>query len=117
MKHHLSNQQLPKEEFLNGSGKNQRLQKDKQGKVKGYILDNKTILRIPPSAQQLQVAVAGAAIHTVVQNKFLHDVKLHWTVITYSLQTITLNGKQYLTKLVLLLYGGEFQLMPDSILT
>jgi len=91
----------PKEEFLNGSGKISELQKDKQGKVKGYILDNKTILRIPPNvAQQLnKVAVAGAAISYSGSKQVLHDGEV--ALDSYNIihcKTITLNGKQYLTK-------------------
>jgi hypothetical protein len=91
----------PKEEFLNGSGKISELQKDKQGNVKGYILDNKTILRIPPNvAKQLNMlAVAGATISYSGSKQVLHDGEV--ALDSYNIihcKTITLNGKQYLTK-------------------
>ena len=91
----------PAQEFINGSGKISELQKDKQGKVKGYILDNKTILRIPSNvAQQLNtVAIAGSAITYSGAKQVLHTGEV--AVASYTVihcKTITINGKQYLTK-------------------
>jgi hypothetical protein len=89
------------EEFLNGNGKISEIQKDKQGKVKGYILDNKTILRISPNvAQQLNtLAIAGIAISYSGTKQALHTGEV--AVAGYTIircKTITVNGKQYLTK-------------------
>jgi len=88
-------------EFINGSGKISELQKDKQGKIKGYILDNKTILRIPANvAQQLnKKAIEGVAISYSGAKQMLHTGEV--AVASYTIihcKTITINGKEYLTK-------------------
>jgi len=92
---------LPPEEFINGSGKISELQKDKAGTIKGYILDNKTILRISPNvAQQLNtLAVPSASIKYSGTKQFLHSGEV--AVESYTIihcKTITVNGKEYLTK-------------------
>ena len=91
----------PVEELINGNGKISELQKDKQGKVKGFMLDNKTILRMPPEvAQQLNtLAIVGTNISYSGIKKILHNGEA--TAVSYTIircKTITINGKQYLTK-------------------
>jgi hypothetical protein len=91
----------PAEEFINSSGKISELQKGKQGEVKGYILDNKTILRVSPNvAQQLKtLAIAGANISYSGEKQILHNGEVamdSYTII--HCKTITINGKEYLTK-------------------
>ena len=88
-------------ELVNSSGKIIELQKDKQGKVKGFILENKTILRVCPSvAEQLtKLAVVGTSITYSGDKKALCTGEA--TAETYTIihcKTITINGKQYLTK-------------------
>lgn len=92
---------IPAKELINGNGKISELQKNKDGKVKGFILDNKTILRVPPNvAEQLNtVAVVGAAISYSGEKQILHTGEVaadSYTII--HCKTITFNGKQYLTK-------------------
>jgi hypothetical protein len=91
----------PVKELVNSSGKIIELQKDKQGKVKGFILENKTILRVCPSvAEQLtKLAVVGTSITYSGDKKALCTGEA--TAETYTIihcKTITINGKQYLTK-------------------
>lgn len=88
------------EEFINSSGKISELQKDKKNNVKVYILDNKTILRVPPHiAEQLKnLAVVGANISYSgdKQNLLNGEVALDSYTIIHC-KTITINGKEYLT--------------------
>jgi hypothetical protein len=91
----------PAEVLTFGSGKIYDLQKNKQGDVKGYILDDRTILRLPPHvAKQLnQVAVVGAGISYSGVKKILETGEV--SVASYTIihcQTVTINGIQYLTK-------------------
>jgi len=77
------------------------LQKDKQGKLKGLILDNKIILRVPKnfSEQFVKEAVVGKIVtfSGVKQNLRNGEVAaVSYTIIRC--KTITINGKQYLTK-------------------
>jgi len=92
---------IAKEEFVNGSGKIGEVQKDKSGKIKGYILDNKTILRVPSnvSGQLFIIAVVDAPVSYSGVKQVLRSGEV--AVDSYTIikcKTITINGKEYLTK-------------------
>jgi hypothetical protein len=88
------------ETFVTGSGKITELQKNKMGKVRGFMLDNKTILRVPVDvAKQLNLlAIEGAEVAYRGVKKPLHAGEVAWGGYTIiHCQTITIKGKQYLT--------------------
>jgi hypothetical protein len=90
----------PAEELVNGDGKISAIQKNKQGKVKGYELFNKTVLHIPADiAQQLgDVAIEGAEVTYRGVVKVLRNGEVSKPGFKNVIcQTITINGKQYLT--------------------
>ena len=91
----------PSPEFVTASGKIAQAQKNKRGDASGFILDNKTILRVPPhvAAQLSQTAVAGATVSYTGVKKSANNNEAkaeNYTII--HCQTITINGTQYLTR-------------------
>lgn len=91
----------PVETLMTGSGKITALQKNREGMVNGYILDNKTIIRVPPHiAMQLsQIAVAGSDVSFTGMKKTTQNGEAttgNYTIV--HAQTITVNGTQYLTR-------------------
>lgn len=75
------------------------LQKDKQGKLKGLILDNKIILRLPKnlSDQFVKEAVVGKVIsYSGVKQNLRNGEAEAISYTRISSKTITINGKQYL---------------------
>ncbi len=91
----------PAKELTNSSGKITQLQKDSHGKVNGFILENKTILRVaPPVAEQIvKLAVVGTTISCTGEKQILHNGEATSEIYTIiRCKTITINGKQYLTK-------------------
>ncbi|MEI6682217.1 MAG: hypothetical protein WCO44_06295 [Bacteroidota bacterium] len=91
----------PAKELTTASGKITLLQKDRHGKVNGFILENKTILRVsqPVAEQILKLAVVGTTISCTGEKQNLHNGEATAEVYTIiRCKTITINGKQYLTK-------------------
>lgn len=91
----------PVESPVTGSGKVTALQKGREGEVKGFILDDKTILRVPPHiAMQLnQLISPGASVSFTGLKKAPHDGEVssgNYSVV--NCHTITVNGKQYVTR-------------------
>ncbi len=91
----------PAEEAVNGSSKIIELQKDKRGKVNGFILENKTILRVSAkiSEQLEKIVKISDVISYSGAKKHLHNGEV--AAETYTIihcKTITINGKEYLTK-------------------
>lgn len=91
----------PVENFTNGNGTIKGLQKNMEGIVDGYILGNKTILRVPPHiAMQLsQIALTGSAISFTGMQKTpqIGEASAGNYTIVHA-ETITVNGTQYLTR-------------------
>jgi hypothetical protein len=90
----------PANEIINGTAKIRELQKNVDGKVTGYILDNKTILRLAPNIgnELVRLLVAGATIsYSGIKSDSGSggDAWASYTII--NCQTITIKGKQYLT--------------------
>jgi len=88
-------------ENISSNGKIVELQKDKQGKLKGLILDNKIILRVPKSfsEQFVKEAVVGKIVSFAGVKQILRNGEV--AAVSYTIircKTITINGKQYLTK-------------------
>ncbi len=89
------------EELITSSSRIKELQKNKQGEVNGFILDNMVILRLPPHvAMQLsQLAVPNASISYTGIKKSIHNgeaTAANYTIIHCN--TITINNTQYLTR-------------------
>jgi hypothetical protein len=88
----------PAEEFIYGSGKITQVQDDKVGELKGYILNDKTVLRIPLyAAEQLdKIAVAGAYV-SYSGSQILRNgefAPIHYTIVRC--RTLTIDEKQYI---------------------
>lgn len=89
------------ETMMNGSGKITALQKGKEAEVNGYLIDNKTILRIPPhvAAQLNSLAAAGTTVSFTGRKKATNSNEA--SAGNYSIvhcETITINGTQYLAR-------------------
>lgn len=89
----------PVESVVNGSGKVSSLQTNREGRVSGFMLDNNTILRIPPHAnnQLASLVQQGASISYTGNKKAANTgeaMSANYTIIHCT--TLTLNGKQYL---------------------
>lgn len=92
---------LPKEVFVNGSGKVSQIQINKKGDACGYILDNGVALRIPPHAilQLSEMVQVGSAIDYTGVEKELKDGQVQaqkYKIVRC--QTISVNGAQYMVK-------------------
>ena len=92
---------MPAPELINGFAKIRELQKNVDGKVTGYILDNKTILRLAPniSNELIRMLVVGATVSysgTKSDSGSGEDAWASYTIIRC--QTIIMNGKEYLTQ-------------------
>ncbi|MEI6348730.1 MAG: hypothetical protein WCP69_12355 [Bacteroidota bacterium] len=90
-----------KKENIYSKGKIVELQKDKQGNLKGLILDNKIILRVPKSfsEQFVKEAVVARIVSFSGVKQILRNGEV--AAVSYTIircKTITINGKQYLTK-------------------
>ena len=88
-------------EIIKGSGNIIELQKDKKSKIIGFILDNKTILRVSQhvAIQLNKLAVVGTSISYSGDKKHLRNGEVAANdYILLLCQSITINGKQYLTK-------------------
>lgn len=88
-------------QYVSGSGKITKLQTNREGMVNGFIVDGKTILRIPPHiAGQLNgMADVNAAIAYTGMKKNKNtgeSMTQDYTVI--HCKTITLNGQQYVVQ-------------------
>jgi len=85
-------------EYKKGSGTITDLQQDNQGKVIGYIVDNSTILCLPPNVIQ-QLSTMNLRGTTVSYNGSLQVLNHgEFPVNDYSVihcKTITINGKEY----------------------
>lgn len=85
--------------IVSGAAKIVEIQKDNEKNIKGYILDNKTILRIPPhvAAQLKTDATIGSSISYTGITSEKHNgevASIAFTII--KCKTIMLNGKQYI---------------------
>lgn len=88
----------PLETYITGNGKITKLQTDREGRIKGFIVDDKTILHIRPHvATQLgTIAQTGAGIAytgTKKANKQGEVSTADYTIVHCN--TITVNGQQY----------------------
>ncbi len=89
------------EEFVSGSGKITQLQVSKSGSLRGFVLDNKTILRVPPhNAYQLgQLVSVGATVSYTGGVKSKHEGEVaHDNYTIVHCNTITIDGTQYLVR-------------------
>ena len=90
-----------KPSIVKDEGKITQVQIDKEGKIKGYILDDKKILRVPiVVGEQLRNIISeGSIISYVGVNRVIADgevsSRLYDVVIC---KTITVNGKEFLVK-------------------
>lgn len=89
------------EESATGTSKIISLQKNDMGDITGFVLENKTILKVPPHvAKQLaQTAVAGTSLGYNGMKKVAGSGEVssaNYTIV--HCQTITINGTQYLTR-------------------
>lgn len=91
----------PLETYTNGNGKITQLQTNREGMVNGLIVDNKTVLRIPPhianqlqSIAQLNSSVAYTGMKKTSSNG---EVSAGDYMIVHC-RTITINGQQYLVQ-------------------
>lgn len=97
----IATEKVAANEFIKGSAKISEIQKDKRGKAIGFLLDNKTILRMKLNAKDefMKLAIIGTEISYTGVKKVLHNgevASVSYTII--HCKTITINGKQYLTK-------------------
>jgi hypothetical protein len=84
-----------------GSGKITALQKARDGKVNGFVIDGKTILRMPPHVvtEIGSLVNTGTGVSFTGVKKSLNDGEAqagNYTVI--HCQTLTINGTQYLVR-------------------
>lgn len=89
----------PVEDSVKGSGKISSVQTDREGRVNGFILNNNTILRLPPGAasQFTTAAQSGADIAYSGMQKAIHTGEVstgNYKVV--HCRTITIGGKQYM---------------------
>lgn len=89
------------ETVLNGTGKISSLQKDREGRITGLFIDNKTVLRLPPHvADQLGAAISTGGVISYSgsqKSRSKGEVQLQdYTIVRCN--TITVNGQQYLVK-------------------
>lgn len=91
----------PAEKFVDGKGKIASLRKGRDGMVNGLILDNKTILKLPPHplAQLGNSLQPGNTIAFTGNQKSADagEVSLDNNVIVHP-GTLTINGQQYLVR-------------------
>jgi len=90
----------PMVETINGKATIRELQKNVDGKISGYILDNKTILRLAAniSNELIRLLVAGATVsYSGIKSNggSGEDAWASYTIIRC--QSIFIDGKQYLT--------------------
>jgi hypothetical protein len=91
----------PLEEFINGSGKITKVQVNKQGVIKSFVVDDKTVLRVSPNIGRLlsKVIAVGNPISFKGMKKNLRiGESTSIDVNIVKCQTITFNGIQYLTR-------------------
>jgi hypothetical protein len=91
----------PADNFVRGNGKLTGTQTDREGRVNGLVLDNKTILRVPPhiAYQLADIAKNGSAVEYSGMQKqpgqgevIANDLKI------VQCNTISINGQQYLVQ-------------------
>jgi len=90
-------------EIIDGNAKIRELQKNVEGKITGYILDNKTILRIAPNINTGldKLLIVGAGISYSGTKSYSGSGEDAWASYTIiRCQRITINGKEYLTQYV-----------------
>lgn len=89
----------PVETFVKGNGKITCLQTDREGRTNGFILDNKTVLHIPPQvAMQLRTMAANGTViaYTGMQKTAKQGEVASANYNIVHCNTITVNGQQYL---------------------
>ena len=89
------------EKFVDGTGRISSMQTDREGRVNGFVLDNKTLLRIPPQvSSQLASSVSkGVSIGYSGNQKTSKSGEM--STADYAVircKTLTVNGQQYLVK-------------------
>ncbi len=85
--------------FVSGSGKLISAQTGRRGEVNGYLLSDKTILRLPPGAGENFTATAGTSISYTGMQKTLKSGEVstdNYKIIRC--KTVTVNGKQYIAE-------------------
>jgi hypothetical protein len=91
----------PADNFVSGNGKVKSIQMDREGRMNGLLLDNKTMLRIPPgTAEQLaaltkdgaQVAYSGMQKSPQAGEVAAGDIRI------VHCNTISFNGQQFLVR-------------------
>lgn len=88
-------------ELVNGKAKIKDFQKNVDGKISGYVLDNKTILRVSPntSKELEKLLVKGVDVsYSGIKSDSGSGEDAWSTYAVIQCQTIAVNGKQYLTK-------------------
>jgi hypothetical protein len=91
----------PVETFVKGQGKIISLQADPDGRTTGFMVDNKTILHIPPHiAMQLgaMIQVGSNIAYTGMQKVVTQGEVSAASYAVVHCTTITVNGQQYLVK-------------------
>jgi len=94
-------QSKAKQTIVKSEGKITQIQIDKEGKINGYILENKLILRVPITVgEQLRnIVIEGSTISYTGVNRVIAEgevsSKLYDVVIC---KTITVNGNEFLVK-------------------
>jgi hypothetical protein len=91
----------PADNFVNGNGKVVGTELDREGRMNGLLLDNKTVLRIPPgiAAQLAGLAKNGAQVGYSGMQKMPQtgEVAAGDTKIVHC-NTISINGQQFLVR-------------------
>lgn len=89
----------PAQTYTSGSGKITMLQKNREGNVTGFLLDGKTILRIPPHIGNLlspAAKVNDSVSYTGMKKSLNNGEVMAQDYAIVRSQTVTLNGQQYL---------------------
>jgi hypothetical protein len=91
----------PADSFVSGRGRVSGTQTDREGRMNGLLLDNKTILRIPPhiAYQLVDIAKNGSQVEYSGMQKMPQPGEVavdNFKIVACN--TISINGQQYLVR-------------------
>ena len=90
-----------KKEFVKNEGKVTELQIDKEGKINGYILEGKTIIRVPAATGEIlrNIVLQGSVISYEGYKRMIAEGEVSSKLYDVVICTIiTINGKEFLVK-------------------
>lgn len=90
---------VPADAYTSGSGTITALQTNREGNVTGFVIDNKTILRVPPhaSSQLGNLVKANTSVaYTGMKKETKQGEAVAQSYTIVHCKTITVNGQQYL---------------------